>query len=224
MTTNKYFQHNLSDSKIFQMDAFDILELSTSALNEMVKIKGHYTHKINPLACKKMLYENDFYYCDTLLEPYCSKHTFNYFENELATFGEIGNLDDIINICNNSFTHGRFHRDFKLNKIMAEQRYKSWLTQLYDEKHIYTLYYSDNLAGFVGYTNNKLVLHAMDSKYRGKGLAKYLWSRVCEDLFNKGHQEITSSVSATNLAAINLYSSLGFKFRNAVDVYHRIVE
>lgn len=223
MITNKYFNHNPSDSILFNMDAFDIPVLSKAALKEIVKYPGHYTYKINPLECKKILYENDFYYCDTLLEPYCSQNFFNFFENELASLGDIGKLDDLLHICKNAFIYGRFNRDFKLNKMMAEQRYSNWLTHFYKEKLIYTLYYANRLAGFVAYANNKLVLHALASNYRGKGLAKYFWSKVCKDLFSKGHHEITSSVSASNLAVINLYSSLGFKFRNAVDVYHRVV-
>lgn len=223
MITHKYFNYNPSDSILFSMNAFDIPVLSNLALKEIAKHPGHYTHKINPLECKKMLYENDFYYCDTLLEPYCPRNCFIFFENELANLGEIGKLDDLIRICKNAFIYGRFHRDFKLDQTIAEKRYCNWLKHLYDGKLIYTLYYAKSLAGFVAYTNNKLVLHALDSHYRGKGLAKYFWSKVCKDLFSKKHHEITSSVSATNLAAINLYCSLGFKFRNAVDVYHRIV-
>lgn len=224
MITNKHFNYNPSNSILFDVDAFDISVLSDLTLKEIVKYRGHYTYKINPLECKKILHENDFYYCDTLLEPYCSKNRFICFEDKLATIGDFGKLEDLLHICKDAFIHGRFQRDFKLNKMMADQRYCNWLTHLYDEKSTYTLYYDNNLAGFVAYTNNKLVLHALDSKYRGKGLGKYFWSRVCNDLFSKGHYEITSSVSATNLAVINLYSSLGFKFRNALDVYHRVVK
>ena len=70
---------------------------------------------------------------------------------------------------------------------------------------------------------NKLVLHAVSEKFRGGGLAKYLWSVACKDLFGRGHQELTSSVSAANLPVVNLYASLGFRFRNSLDVYHRLV-
>jgi len=224
MIINKYFKHNPTDSVLFAMDAFDIPVLSNPALEEVAKYRGHYTCKINPLECKKILYENDFYYCDTLLEPYCSKDCFIYFENKLSTISDAGKLEDLLRICENAFVHGRFHRDFKVNKMMADQRYSNWLKYLYDKKLTYILYYANNLAGFVAYTDNKLVLHALHSDYRGKGLAKYFWSRVCKDLFSKGHHEITSSISATNLAAINLYSSLGFKFRNALDIYHRVVK
>jgi ribosomal protein S18 acetylase RimI-like enzyme len=64
----------------------------------------------------------------------------------------------------------------------------------------------------------------MADSFRGKGLAKYLWSTGCRELFKRGHKELSSSISAANLAVLNLYSSLGFRFRNAVDVYHRLTK
>jgi hypothetical protein len=53
-------------------------------------------------------------------------------------------------------------------------------------------------------------------------MAKFLWTPVCQALFDAGASEIVSSISAANLAVVNLYSSLGFRFRNAVDIYHRL--
>ncbi|MFM6198094.1 MAG: GNAT family N-acetyltransferase, partial [Dolichospermum sp.] len=86
------------------------------------------------------------------------------------------------------------------------------------------LRYSGKIAGFWAYSNNKILLHALSQEYKGKGLSKYFWSLACVKLLAKGHQEITSSISASNLAVLNLYSSLGFRFRNAVDIYHLVLE
>ena len=63
----------------------------------------------------------------------------------------------------------------------------------------------------------------MGEAHRGRGLAKYFWSAVCRHLFEQGQAEIRSSISFTNIAVINLYSSLGFRFRKPVDIYHRVV-
>jgi hypothetical protein len=46
---------------------------------------------------------------------------------------------------------------------------------------------------------------------------------VCRQLFAEGHAEIQSSISFVNMAVINLYAALGFRFRRPVDVYHRMV-
>jgi ribosomal protein S18 acetylase RimI-like enzyme len=82
--------------------------------------------------------------------------------------------------------------------------------------------YRNELAGFLGFAGNRIVLNASSGKYRGKGLGKYLWSAACGELFSHGYGEIVSSISASNMPALNLYASLGFRFRNPLDVYHRL--
>jgi ribosomal protein S18 acetylase RimI-like enzyme len=67
------------------------------------------------------------------------------------------------------------------------------------------------------------VLHALGANHRGRGLARHLWSAVCADLARQGAEELSSSISVSNLAALNLYASLGFRFRNPVDVYHKVI-
>ena len=66
-------------------------------------------------------------------------------------------------------------------------------------------------------------LRRMSESARGHGRAHALWSLVCAELFAAGAQEVSSSISAANLAAVNLYAALGFRFRNPVDLYHRVV-
>ena len=41
--------------------------------------------------------------------------------------------------------------------------------------------------------------------------------------FEKGYDEVRSSISVSNLPALNLYSSLGFYFGSAQDIYHGLV-
>jgi predicted GNAT family acetyltransferase len=83
------------------------------------------------------------------------------------------------------------------------------------------LYFEDRLAGFMAVDGNRLVLHAMARELRGRGYAKFLWTAVCDELYGQGHAELSSSISAANSAAANLYLTLGFRLRYPVDVYHR---
>ena len=54
-------------------------------------------------------------------------------------------------------------------------------------------------------------------------MAKYWLYLMCQELFNAGHERVETSISAANLAAVNLHASLGFRFQNAQDVYHLYV-
>lgn len=210
------------DSIAFHLNTFEINDYSREALSEASETTGHYTVKINPLISKDLLHEFGFYYCDTLIEPFCLCQDFSPFENSAVSIRKDMELKPLLNICNSAFVHGRFHRDFNLERPNADSRYKSWLAQLHEAQNVYGLFYNSALAGFMALDGCKLVLHAVSDDMRGKGIAKYLWTPICKMLFEAGHEEIYSSVSASNLAVVNLYARLGFKFRNPVDVYHKL--
>ncbi|WP_190346225.1 GNAT family N-acetyltransferase [Sphaerospermopsis sp. FACHB-1194] len=218
------------DSRAFGIKTFEIPYISENDLrNTLEKIKkqkseGHYTIKINPLAPKKTLHEFGFYYCDTLIEPYCTSERLLTYQREGIDICEPLNIEDISEIVYGAFTYDRFHRDFNINQNLADLRYDLWLRDLWQSKKVFSLMFYGSVVGFWAYSDNKILLHALSKEYRGKGLSKYFWSVACKRLLEKGYQELTSSISISNVAVLNLYLSLGFKFRNSVDIYHLLVE
>jgi len=208
------------DSRALGIATFEIKSLSEEVLKEVVKRSGHFTVKVSPLASKKILHDYGFYYCDTLVEPYCALEKFIPSENQEVLISRSAAVDDLVALSRHAFIFGRFHRDFNIEVEHADLRYIMWLKDLYNSGNVFSLMYHDELAGFFGYSANKIVLHALSENYRGRGLAKYLWSAACKELFSFGHHEIMSSISAANVAVLNLYASLGFRFRNPLDVYH----
>ena len=208
------------DSSVFKIPTWEITEYSEVALKESAKVLGHHSIKVDPLSDKKILHDFGFYYCDTLIEPYCRSDNLKKSKHQKVSITKISNFESILPICHGAFDYGRFNRDFNLNKVDASSRYDKWLLQLLNSNQVYGLLWEENLAGFIAYSENFLILHALDRSYRGKGLSKFWWSKVCLSMFEAGHQEIISSISSSNLAAVNLYASLGFSFRNPRDVYH----
>ncbi|MDB9310893.1 GNAT family N-acetyltransferase [Aphanizomenon sp. CS-733/32] len=218
------------DSRTFGFNTFEIVYTSDVNLKKTLERifqenrLGHYTVKLNPLNNKKILHEFGFYYCDTLIEPYCNYANLATYQKEGIHISDLVDIEHLSNSVYGAFSHGRFHRDFKLKKHLADIRYDLWLRELHQSKQVFTLMISEKVAGFWGYSNNKILLHALTEEYRGKGLAKYFWSIACQKLFEKGYSELTSSISASNIPVLNLYSSLGFKFRNPADIYHLLLE
>ena len=213
------------DTATFGIFTGELTEYSEAALRAAVARPGHYTLKVDPLVDRRLLHEYGFYYCDTLIEPWSGTADLRLFSSrpEVTITREV-NLSGLLAICHGSFLHGRFHRDFNLPRASADLRYDNWLRQLYEQQCVYGLLWNKELAGFIAYSGNSLVLHALAETHRGRGLAKYWWSAVCAELLTAGHAEIKSSISAANVAVVNLYASLGFRFRNPVDVYHRLVK
>ena len=210
------------DTTAFGMDCYEVEMLSRAALEPTTRTPGHYTARIEPLASKALLTEYGYYYCDTLIQPHCTPERFRAFDSPDATVSRELDLAALLTIAHGAFSHGRFHRDFNLEKAHADLRYDNWLKQLHAEGKVYGLFHRGELAGFIGCQSGGLVLHAIAASHRSQGLAKYLWTPVCRELFVQGHKEITSSISAANLGAVNLYASLGFVFRGATDIYHRL--
>lgn len=212
------------DTAAFGMHTAEIVEYSDAVLRQALKTPGHYTIKVDPLADKRLLHEYGFYYCDTLIEPNCVAQELKRIAHPDATISMHAGWEALLAIGHGAFTHGRFHRDFNLDKARADLRYDNWLRQLYGKQQVYGLFWRNELAGFIAHDGNNLVLHAVAESQRGKGLAKYWWSAVSAELLAAGHAEVKSSISAANLAVLNLYASLGFSFRHPLDVYHRLVE
>lgn len=210
------------DSAAFGRDCYEITALDESALRAATKHQGHYSIKVDPLVSKVLLHQYGFYYCDTLLEPHCTADRFTGHRDPRATVSRDANLADLLAICRGAFEHGRFHRDFNLPKAQADLRYDNWLRQVHAAGGARGLYFDGELAGFMAIDGSRLVLHAMAEKFRGRGVAKFLWTAVCDELFAQGHAEVSSSISAANIAAANLYLTLGFRLRHPVDIYHRM--
>jgi len=212
------------DCAAFDLDCYEITSLSDATLAKAAATPGHFTIKVNPLSDKSLLHRYGFYYVDTLLEPRCTQQHFISSPHPDVSLDLNVSLEDVLPMCNNSFVYGRFHRDFNLPAEKADRRYMKWLTQMHQNHCVLGLLYQHELAGFIAHENDILRLHAVDRHFRNRGLAKHLWTATCLYLFKHGTGEIRSSVSAANLAAVNLYASLGFNFEHAVDVYHRLSE
>ena len=211
------------DTLAFGLPTWELTEYSEEALHQAAQTSGHFTLKIDPLADKRLLHEHGFYYCDTLIEPHCDIAQLRTVEHPKAIISKNVDVDQILAICHGAFLHGRFHRDFNLPKAAADLRYDNWLKQLFETRQVFGLYWEGVLAGFIAHNGNSLALHAVAEKFRGKGRSKYWWSSVCSELLGSGHHDVKSSISASNLAALNLYASLGFSFDNPQDVYHLMV-
>ncbi|MYM30237.1 GNAT family N-acetyltransferase [Duganella sp. CY15W] len=214
--------------------AWELTEYSAAALAAADTVAGHQTVKLDPLADKGLLHQHGFYYADTLLETVATREQLRALKPldghnmsvaaKIVSIRRDFDLDAMLAICHGAFAHGRFHRDFQVDPAAAALRYDNWLRQLAAADQVVALYAQDQLAGFIGYHGNALVLHAVAAEFRGRGLAKYWWRQVIVELLNAGHDTVTSSISASNLAVLNLYATQGFSFRHPQDIYHRIVK
>ncbi|MGV3487418.1 MAG: GNAT family N-acetyltransferase [Tuberibacillus sp.] len=209
------------DTRAFEFETYEIKELNEETLKAVDKIAGHFTARIDPLASKKLLHDYHFYYCDTLIEPYCDSPALKPVFNEHIEVSSQLDLELAKKMCKGTFKFDRFHRDFHIPNELADRRYAYWIEDIAKRGSVLGFTYKGVWAGFFACEDNKILLHALTAEFQGKGLAKYFWSAACQKLFDKGYDEISSSISAANMAVLNLYRSIGFSFRNPMDIYHK---
>lgn len=202
--------------------SFELTDTSAQALQWAVQHSGHHSVRVDPLACTRALHAHGFYYCDTLIEPHCQPGWLIEHPHPAVALHPSPPLAALEAIASGAFVHGRFHRDPYLARERAEQRYRQWLGQLHSAGKVWGVSMQQQVLAFIAVEGNQLVLHALAEGARGQGWAKFFWSPLCRLLFEQGQTELRSSISASNLAVLNLYASLGFKFRHAQDLYHRL--
>src|SRR5574341_864277 len=135
---NNYVIETPWDSKIFGINTYEIRILKKEILDQILKTPGHYTVKANPHSSKKLLHDYGFYYCDTLIEPYCTLDRFIEHNRSEISILHNTDLEELIKISHGAFW-GRFHRDFNIDKRFADLRYDSWLRKLYASENVFTL-------------------------------------------------------------------------------------
>jgi len=225
MIHHEYLKATPWDAKCLGIDTFEIIELNKDILESIGNKPGHYTVRIDPLASsKQLLNQFGFYYCDTLIKAVILKKRYNHFDDNHVSLISTNDASICKKITLDSFQFDRFHRDFNIDRTKADLRYLNWIEELCSKHHTCLFCYNNETAGFIAYDKNRLILAAIAKPYRGRGLAKCFWSSICNKIFSDGYEEIFIDISSVNLPILNLYVSLGATFRNAVEVYHKIVE
>ncbi|MDP8566374.1 GNAT family N-acetyltransferase [Methylophilus aquaticus] len=211
------------DTKVFGWYTAEVPVYDSAHLQLCGLQPGLYTLKLDPLADKTLAQAYGFYYCDTLLIPECTDSALQRFVSPQHSISASYDKNELLTISHSAFVHGRFHRDPNIPNQLADARYDQWLEDLMQHGQVFALMYEQSVAGFVAIKDNALQLHAVATKFRGLGYSKYWWTSVCDEVFRQGHNKVMSSVSASNLAVVNLYNRLGFRFVKSTDVYHKYV-
>lgn len=210
------------DRRNFNIDTYQLTAATEDALQETVDKPGHFTLKVNPLNSPEILVKYGFYYMDTLIEPVCKKEDLRVFVREGISIATNYEPNEIIQIANEAFMHGRFHRDFNIPNSQADKRYVNWVNDLMEANQVFALLYEGQTAGFFAFEDDKVLLMGMKASFRSKGLAKAFVSQACLEQLKFGLEQLTTSISAANVASLNLFYALGFKLKNTVDVYHKM--
>jgi GNAT superfamily N-acetyltransferase len=127
-----------------------------------------------------------------------------------------------------SFAHGRYLADALFPRELALRRYRRWIATALavasGPDHVYVLGERGSVDGFfhvavMGQVAD-LRLAAVAPELQGTGIGFELYVSVLHELKKLGVRRVVTSISAANIAVMNVYSRLGFRFAHPETIYH----
>lgn len=125
-------------------------------------------------------------------------------------------------IAEESFSYDRFHLDTNCTSTVADLRFSLWVDDLIADSDVTfdVLHHDNEPIGFIARKNNYLILGGFKKKYLLAGLGEYFILNTCSTLKQQNYPTIETLISVNNLPIVNLYASVGFKFRDTRYSFH----
>ena len=127
--------------------------------------------------------------------------------------------EHLIAIAERSFQIGRFHLDPRIDSAVASRRYGQWVQRAFDNQNQRVLKCTH--AGFIvgcfvvemsEPSSRFWSLTGLDPEFIGRGLGYSTWTAMMRYHQLEGVRKIVTSISSHNIAVMNLYVKLGFRF------------
>jgi RimJ/RimL family protein N-acetyltransferase len=125
----------------------------------------------------------------------------------------------LTNMAERMFRHGRFHDDPRIDAKLGDRRYRAWAENAFSAPHQRVLKCSieGRIVGFFVTEYREKghcfwSLNGLAPSNVGQGLGKRVWRSMLNWHRVEGVDTVSTSISSHNVAALNLYVELGFRF------------
>lgn len=137
---------------------------------------------------------------------------------DVAEAGE-GDANTIAAIAGEIFRAGRFHVDPLIDPAIGDRRYRRWVWNAFRNpaQRVWRCSEAGRIAAFFvvespGPDQRFWSLVGMAPGLAGKGLAARMWRAMLRKHQEEGVRRVSTSISSHNVAVLNLYVKLGFRF------------
>ena len=137
-------------------------------------------------------------------------------------------LPQMTALAGSAFREDRFHLDPQLPDDKASQRYQHWVENGFRSgDHVFA--FEEGATGsLIGFFHARqtdpgtidLSLAALDPKCKGTGLGGMMYEAAVLESRERGYNTAETRIVVSNVAVLNLFSRLGFRFRNPVVTFH----
>jgi ribosomal protein S18 acetylase RimI-like enzyme len=128
-------------------------------------------------------------------------------------------LDAIEAIARSAFTTGRFALDPRLDPELSRRRYAGWVASSFagSSQVVLKATLDDELVGFFiveDRPEGRAYWHltAIAPAWQGRGIGRSVWLAMLQRQLVSGATSVRTTISAHNVAVLNLYARLGFRF------------
>lgn len=174
---------------------------------------------------------NGFNFIELNFKPYITLDIFpDYNLNRDYRFVEASAIDlELISMAAGEiYSHGRYHQDPNIDNNIANQRYSNWVKNVsnFTNQKLYKCINAENdITAFFLINDDKgscfLSLVGMLPNFQGKGLSFVIWKEMLMFFKSLGFSSVATSISSHNLAVMNLYVKLGFRFPEPLVTLHK---
>jgi RimJ/RimL family protein N-acetyltransferase len=134
-------------------------------------------------------------------------------------------------IAERAFSHERYHLDPRLESYLADLRYGRWVRNSLNHPRQRLLKVLDGerlVACFIVEARKKGEVYwhltAVSPEYQGQGYGRRVWQAMLRRHGEEGFESVTTTISARNVAVLNLYARLSFRFLPPEMTFHWVWE
>ncbi len=118
-----------------------------------------------------------------------------------------------------TFKTGRMHADPEIGPEVGNRRYAAWVLNAFHhpDQHVYKILMNGRMIAYMvqeqpAPATRFWSFNGLAPGLTGKGLGRRAWQAMLAFNCREGAVEVSTSISSHNVAAFNLYVSLGFRF------------
>lgn len=134
-------------------------------------------------------------------------------------------------IAERAFRHERYHVDPRLDPRLADLRYGRWVANSlgHPQQRLLKITHGERLVALflVESRDSRTAywhLTAVSPRFQGSGYGYRVWQSMLRYHQAEGCEGLMTTISARNVAVLNLYAKLGFRFRPPEMTFHWIRE
>jgi RimJ/RimL family protein N-acetyltransferase len=176
---------------------------------------------------------NGFRFVEMVLHPTLENlQSLNIPQDDLLiALAQESDLPFLQDIAERAFRHERYHVDPRLNPRLGDLRYGRWVRNSlgHPSQRLLKITHGDRLVALflVGSRDGRTAywhLTAVSPRWQGSGYGYRVWQSMLRYHQAEGCEALMTTISARNVAVLNLYAKLGFRFRPPEMTFHWVRE